>query len=59
MRTNKGIFAGQNDILNANLMMENMFHEYERDGRHKHVFLFKNQVVKVTRDLREAQGCFS
>ena len=47
--------AGQNDVLTANLTMENMFRHYERGGKHKHVFTFKNQVIKVTRDLRVAQ----
>ena len=46
---------GQNETLTANLTMENMFRQYEKGGRHKHVFLFKNQVVKAARDMRVAQ----
>ena len=47
--------VGQNELLNANLSMENMFKQHEKSGKFKHVFTFKNQVVKVTRDLRVAQ----
>ena len=47
--------VGQNDILTANLNVENMFRRYERSGKWKYVFQYKNQIIQVTKDLRVAQ----
>ena len=46
---------GQNDSLTANLTLEPMFKKFEKSGQYRHVFAYKNQVVRVTRDLRVAQ----
>ena len=48
---------GQNEALTANLTLEPMFRKYERGGEFKHIFNYKNQVVRLTRDLRVAQVC--
>ena len=57
--TKKHLFlpVGQNEQLTGNLDMEDMFRAHERSGKFKHIFSYKNQVIKVTKDLRIAQVC--
>ena len=45
----------QNEQLTSNLTTEPMVRKVEQSGQYKHIFTFKNQMVRVIRDLRVAQ----
>ena len=46
---------GQNEKLSANLMLEELFKRYVQDNRFRHIFVFKDQLVKLGKELRIAQ----
>ena len=51
----------QHEQLNSNLMLEPTLRRIERQGKREHrpIFTFKNQVVRVIRDLRVTQVNFN
>ena len=49
---------GQNNILSENIKMENLFKKYEQDKRFRHIFDFKDKLVKLGKELRMAQRPF-
>ena len=50
--------AGQNETLFENMMLEGFFKKYEHDKRFRHIFVFKDQLVKLGKELRVAQRPF-
>ena len=42
-------------ILFWNMIMEGLFKKYEQDKRFRHIFVFKDQLVNLGKELRIAQ----
>ena len=49
---------GQNEKLSENIKMEDLFNKYEHNQRFRHIFEFKDKLLKLAKELRIAQRPF-